>query len=423
MTSSSANNLKRPREPSPPPPSPPRKAKRPAGRARIPQAQVDQARRREQERENAHQQEHAPDASVASFVTQHYNAVPERGRDWRNTDSQIKGLRSYNNWVKSVLIKKFSPPSGRSKVLDMGCGKGGDLAKWQHQNLDLYVGLDPADVSIEQAKGRHRDMTKKARGRIFHAEFGVKDCFGESLDTVPVVRQVGFDKEMDVRWGGGGFDTVSMMFCMHYAFQNEDMARQMLKNVAGALKKGGKLIGVIPNSDVLSAKVEEYHKKHNPQPEEPANEAPKKTEAVAPKSDADPSPSKEEPKKAEESPPLEFGNTIYRVKFPNASILPADGTFRPPFGWKYFYFLEEAVDVVPEYVVPWEAFRALAEDFNLELEYRKSFMEVWDEEGRNREFGQLAERMKVKDRNGNLQVSDEERDAASLYHAFAFYKV
>jgi mRNA (guanine-N7-)-methyltransferase len=37
---------------------------------------------------------------------------------------------------------------------------------------------------------------------------------------------------------------------------------------------------------------------------------------------------------------------------------PEDGIFRPPFGWKYSYFMEEAVEEVPEYVVPWEAFRA-----------------------------------------------------------------
>jgi mRNA (guanine-N7-)-methyltransferase len=82
---------------------------------------------------------------------------------------------------------------------------------------------------------------------------------------------------------------------------------------------------------------------------------------------------------------FEWGNSVYRVKFPGKT--PADGTFRPPFGWKYFYFLEEAVDEVPEYVVPWEAFRALAEDYNLELQYRKPFREVWEEQKDDRELG------------------------------------
>ena len=33
-----------------------------------------------------------PAAGVSDFVKQHYNAVPERGRQWRKTDSKIRGL-------------------------------------------------------------------------------------------------------------------------------------------------------------------------------------------------------------------------------------------------------------------------------------------------------------------------------------------
>ena len=53
----------------------------------------------------------------------------------------------------------------------------------------------------------------------------------------------------------GGFDVVSMMFALHYSFESEHLARTMLKNVSGALKKGGRFIGVMPNSDVISATV------------------------------------------------------------------------------------------------------------------------------------------------------------------------
>ena len=394
------------------------------------------------------------------------------GREWRKTDSSIKGLRSYNNWVKSVLIKKHAPKEGRFKILDVGCGKGGDLQKWRHSNPSLYVGLDPADVSIEQASGRYREMKHKSRGRLFHAEFGVKDCFGESLGDVPIVREVGFDKSLDPRWGGGGFDMVSMMFCMHYAFENEEKAKIMLRNVAGALKKGGKFIGVIPNSDVISARVVQYHKEHGTvdasaiangagaaaaagedederptfidsdderptfadsddewDPEKPSEPA---KEAVPPQSaetngnadtttDTNDKDVKEE--ETDTAPPLEWGNSIYRVQFP--STTPRDGIFRPPFGWKYLFHLNEAVETVPEYVVPWESFRGLAEDFNLELQYRMEFGAFFEEEGvkGTRESSELAERMGVKSRNDELLVGAEEMEAAGFYHAFCFYKV
>ena len=389
--------------------SPPRQRKRPGGASRISTADREAARQRQAQREQELAdlaKSEAAARGVHDVVRQHYNTVPERGREWRKTDSRIRGLRSFNNWVKSVLVHKFSPNEdfkeregercrgydghgGRDEgngpedrgilVLDIGCGKGGDLQKWHlaPQRVDLYVGLDPADVSISQAKERYEDMRKGGRGRggfhqrnrrprLFHAELLIKDCYGEWIGDVPIVQEVGIDPSvgpdgnaMNRRWGSGGFDVVSMMFCMHYAFESEAKARCMLKNVAGSLRKGGRFLGVIPNSDVLSAKTEEHHKALAAQngrekiedadddwdPEKPA-------ESTTPPQDAD----GENEKSSEAMKPLEWGNSIYRVKFPGRT--PSDGVFRPPFGWKYFYFLEEAVAEVPEYVVPWEAFRA-----------------------------------------------------------------
>lgn len=443
------------KEPTPPPASPPRKRKRPMAKG-IPKAQMQKVQQKEDERNQAEQA--ANGNSVSAYVNQWYNNVPERGRDWRKTDSEIKGLRSYNNWVKSVLIIKHAPKERGFKVLDIGCGKGGDLIKWQHQRPALYVGLDPADISIGNARDRYNDMKRKNRRGppLFDAEFAVKDCFGSALDDVPVVKEVGYDRNNDPRWGGGGFDIVSMMFCLHYAFENEGRARQMLKNVAASLKKGGMFIGTIPNSDVLTAKVEEFHKKNAPaKPETAADEKAAENDGDMPtfasddEDDWDPEKTLDDPKPAEQPTPsvaaaaeptgsstpktvpsssakqedkvrLSFGNSIFKVEF--LTDTPTDGVFRPPFGWKYYYKLAEAVEA-PEFVVPWEAFRALAEDYNLELEYRKDFREVWAEEKDHTEFGPLSERMSVKSRNGNLLVSDEEMEACSFYHAFCFYKV
>lgn len=204
-----------------------------------------------------------------------------------------------------------------------------------------------------------------------------------------------------------------MMFCMHYAFENEEKARCMLKNVAGALKKGGRLIGCIPNSDVLSEKVREF----NERMAEKSKAANSTGDGINGKDDDS---GELEEGEAEET--AEWGNDIYRVRFPGKT--PADGIFRPPFGWKYNYFLHEAVEEVPEYVVPWEAFRAIAEDYNLEMQYHKSFADIWHTEKDDETLGPLSERMGVRERGrGELLVSDEEMEAASFYVAFCFYKV
>jgi mRNA (guanine-N7-)-methyltransferase len=513
------------------PSSEPPRRKRPSGRA-ISEAEKERIRQRQLEREKELAAAAAASQNtIHHAVTQHYNAVPERGRDWRMTSSRIKGLRSFNNWVKSTLIQKFSPSEdyspgasaqhpgeedglrfadGRSReyqagllVLDIGCGKGGDLGKWAQapQRVELYVGLDPADVSIEQAKERYRQMARgggggrggrggrgggyrDSRPPPFHGEFFVQDCFGESIEQVKIIREVGFDGSGGPsRFGGGRFDVVSMMFCLHYAFESEEKARRMLKNVAGALKKGGRLIGCIPNSDVLSRGVEDFNRRQREKQEKEEKEkglAATDTENGAGAADTEPAKPSDNndggssppfapatpPQMAPDSPPFsaatppttatappppstsspskpapttttttadnllpspnpqtaEWGNSIYRVRFPSST--PSDGIFRPPFGWKYSYFLHEAVEEVPEYVVPWEAFRAIAEDYNLEMRYCKGFHGIWESEGGRGETGRLAERMGVRDRRtGEVAVSGEEWEAVGFYLGFCFEKI
>lgn len=75
-------------------------------------------------------------------------------------------------------------------------------------------------------------------------------------------------------------------------------------------------------------------------------------------------------------------------------------------------------------MVPWHAFRALAEDYNLELQYHQSFREIWEQEKDDPTLGPLSERMGVRGRGrGDLLVSPEEMDCANFYVAFCFYKV
>ena len=69
--------------------------------------------------------------------------------------------RSFNNWTKSMLINEYMDKirraegfRGQVSVLDLACGKGGDLTKWHKAKVDHVVGVDIAATSIEQCKDR-----------------------------------------------------------------------------------------------------------------------------------------------------------------------------------------------------------------------------------------------------------------------------
>ncbi len=207
------------------------------------------------------------------------NARPEVGIVQRK-ESPIIGLKNFNNWVKSVLISSFAhpvlaaspnagpmantparqgmrgPARGAGKVLDLGCGKGGDVIKWVKARIREYVGVgqcctrtshffcsyppsDIAAVSIDQARRRHSDL----RPPKFSAYFTAADCYIQSLsDVLPPGVLPPLAPE---------FDVVSMQFCMHYAFESEEKARTMLGNVSNWLRPGGRLVGTVPNGSWL----------------------------------------------------------------------------------------------------------------------------------------------------------------------------
>lgn len=303
-------------------------------------------------------------SAIDSVVRKHYNTRTVLSRNERRTNSPIIKLRNFNNAIKYMLIGKFTEPE--CKVLDIGCGKGGDLNKWRMARCAFYVGVDISDMSIKEAIHRYKSL----RNTSFESIFATGDAYGTPIQEIL--------SQFEVPWP---MDVVSMQFCMHYAFETEDKVRRMLSNVSSSLKKGGYFVGTIPSSDFLLSKIAKL----------------------------------EEGEKG-------WKNSIYSVTFANDP--PRDGAFRPPFGHMYYYYLKDAVDNVPEYVVPFEAFRALAEEFNLELRYKKTFHELFAEEIPTWSR-KLPDRLiqGIKRTDGSLGVEGEESEATAFYLAFAFEKV
>jgi mRNA (guanine-N7-)-methyltransferase len=67
-------------------------------------------------------------------------------------------------------------------------------------------------------------------------------------------------------------------------------------------------------------------------------------------------------------------------------------------------------------------FHSIAEDYNLELEYKKLFHDVWKEEKDDPELKVLSERMGVRNRDGSFALGEDEWEACGFYLAFAFRK-
>ncbi|QLG71115.1 hypothetical protein HG535_0B01530 [Zygotorulaspora mrakii] len=308
--------------------------------------------------------------NVDQIVRQHYNERTFIANKARRNLSPIIKLRNFNNAIKYMLIDKYTRPG--DVVLELGCGKGGDLRKYGNANISQFIGVDISNASIQEAHKRYNSM----RNLSFQVILITGDCFGESLG-------VAVESFPECRFP---CNIVSLQFCLHYAFETEEKARRTLLNISKSLRIGGHFFGTIPDSEFIRYKLN----KISPEVEKPS-----------------------------------WGNSIYKVTFENNEYLKNDHEFPSPFGQMYVYWLEDAIDNVPEYVVPFETLRSLGDEYGLELELQMPFNKFFVQEIPHW-IDKFSPRLKegLQRSDGKYGVEGDEKEAASYFYTmFAFRKV
>ena len=123
--------------------------------------------------------------------------------------------------------------------MDLGCGKGGDLKKFNFERISNYFGVD---ISI---RGLKDAIIRKVKSNIkFPSTFVCMsgdiepERFGENIPKFMF------------------FDVVSAQFCIHYFFSKEKAVRNFLENVSSKLTKNGIFIATFPDSSVIMKKLE-----------------------------------------------------------------------------------------------------------------------------------------------------------------------
>lgn len=339
----------------------------------------------------------ADQASHQQDIAAHYNSVVRSLAD--RGQSQIIGLRNFNNWIKSVLIDQTIQSVNQSEhiqsnnqtILDLCGGKGGDLKKFKIARIGRYVCADHADQSIIQAVERYHG---KGLNDPFPALFVTADCHKARLSKCLLPDD----------W----FDVVSCQFALHYSFETEARARDFLFNAAERLRPGGKFIATFPNADTL---VSGWRKSGTN---------------------------------------IAFQNSICTVRFaeideinassqldPNTSIdlsvlqssehFPTQHTsscFSPlkPFGLKYWFNLTDAIDDCPEYLVHLPTLVSLAAMYGLELVEARGLHTYFNDHASDNKYDNLLRLMKVTDEQGNMNMSQDEWDTLNLYQAVVFRK-
>lgn len=73
------------------------------------------------------------------------------------------------------------------------------------------------------------------------------------------------------------------------------------------------------------------------------------------------------------------------------------------------------MEEVPEYIVYWDMFTNLAEEYGLECSFKADFQMIFKEERNDKHFATLLSRMKVVDKNGDTEMNMDQWEACSMY--------
>ena len=152
----------------------------------------------------------------------------------------------HNLYVKKTLISKYAPSmlnktnKQTGYLLDLACGKSGDLSKWKNAKLKEVIAIDISKPCVEYGKNFYKTYPKPKPV--------VKYIWGDTSNLIWPNQDAGksdMDKERMKEWIQEKyyFDVVSCQFCLHYYFESEVKLISLIKNISDNLKLNGYFIG------------------------------------------------------------------------------------------------------------------------------------------------------------------------------------
>ena len=168
--------------------------------------------------------------SRSKGVAEHYDAVPVPSKGRRAVGPAADLKRVHNDFKRSI-ISEYATKVGF--LVDIGCGRGGDLAKWISSGVKHVLGIDVSDAQIEEAEKRRATVGPAGSGYVFE----VTDADLGALDDIP-------DACVDI---------VTCMFALNYFFGTREDAASLLTNVSRIIRPGGKFVGVFADGRDVAA--------------------------------------------------------------------------------------------------------------------------------------------------------------------------
>lgn len=287
-------------------------------------------------------------------------------KEERKNEDDIR-IRKFNNWCKTLLLDGYAIEG--DSLIDLGCGKCGDLQKWNSCKLKDVVGIDNQKVLLEEAERRYEELISPS----FSFHTCVSDCFGSFHAQV--------FKSM--------YDVCTCLFALQYAFESETKLDNFFSNVGFYLKPStGKLLLIVPDSNVIVKKIREHYKRHR--------NSLLKTEFYT----------------------IEFSSLV--EEFCISSPPPPPLQQLKSYGNRYTFSFGKAVQEVDEYLVCEDALIKVANKYGFTLSGAENLTHFYDQQKETEKGKFLWSRMMQRNMDSGGDITSSEWDACYLYKMFVF---
>jgi len=191
---------------------------------------------------------------------------------YQKVTNLIKKLREFHNWIKSIIIYTYcSPIKGangkfqRQSVLDIGCGRGGDILKIYHARVGEYVGFDVDFEGIYSATdgaiSRFSYLRKKFPdfGKVTFLQADASALLNPSDQEKALTNISDENKKVisKVFSSNKKYDVITSQFVIHYLFSSSTSIKNLITNIKNSLKKDGYILLTLFDGDIIHSKFNE----------------------------------------------------------------------------------------------------------------------------------------------------------------------
>jgi mRNA (guanine-N7-)-methyltransferase len=147
-------------------------------------------------------------------------------------------MKKFHNNIKRDLIKKYA--KNNDTIIDLGCGKGGDMHKWISTNIKYVKGYDINKEYLKEAEDRYEKIKKQNK-----------------INTEIIYKCIDLSKKV-IDTEHKNVNIITCNFALHYFFENEETFNILKKSIKNNLKINGYFIGTIFDGASVNKMVNNY---------------------------------------------------------------------------------------------------------------------------------------------------------------------